>query len=69
MIGMTLSDRAAVSADGIFNKTCRLRRQLAQAEGRPFIPNTAARARLHRAFAGVAADDRPGLITRVFGPQ
>jgi hypothetical protein len=54
---------------GFFNREFRQRRLQAQAEGRPFMPYTAARARLRRALVGVAAGDRPGLVTRVFGPQ
>jgi hypothetical protein len=52
-----------------FNREFRQRRLLAQAEGRPFMPYTAAKARLRKALLGVAAGDRPGLIACVFGPQ
>jgi hypothetical protein len=54
---------------GFFNREYKRRRQQAQAEGRPFMPYRAAKARLRKALVGVAAGDRPGLITRVFGPQ
>jgi hypothetical protein len=47
----------------------RQQRLQAQAEGRPFLPYSAAKARLRKALVGVAAGDRPGLITSVFGPQ
>jgi hypothetical protein len=51
---------------GFFNRTYKLRRRQAQAEGRPFPPYTAAKARLRRALVGIAAGDRPSVIARVF---
>jgi hypothetical protein len=33
------------------------------------MPYRAAELRLRKAIVGVAAGDRPGLMTRVFGPQ
>jgi hypothetical protein len=42
----------------------------AGASGRPAIHAVpGGQARLRRALVAVAAGDRPGLITRVFGPQ
>ena len=67
-------DRRLVQAQrtgdpGFFNETYKLRRQQAQAEGRPFMAYTAARARLQRALVAVAAGDRPGIVARVFGGE
>ena len=63
-------DRAQRAGNpAFFNREFRHRRLRAQAEGRPFMPYRAAQARLRRALVAVAAGDRPGLITRVFGPQ
>jgi hypothetical protein len=61
--------RSALAILPFFNREFRHRRLQAQAKGRPFMPYRAAQARLRRALVGVAAGDRPGLITRVFGPQ
>ena len=38
----------------------------AQAEGRPFMPYTAAKARLRKALVATAADDAAPIMTRVF---
>ena len=50
---------------GFFNETYKLRRQQAQAEGRPFMPYTAARARLQRRRrGGRSAWDRRACVRR-----
>jgi hypothetical protein len=54
---------------GFLNREFRQRRLQAQAEGRPFPPYSAARARLQRALVAVAAGDRPGIVARVFGGE
>ena len=38
----------------------------AQAEGRPFMPYTAAKARLRKALIATAAGDAAPIMTRVF---
>jgi hypothetical protein len=63
-------DRAQRAGDlGFFNRTYKLRRQQAQAEGRSFMPYSAAQARLRKAIVGVAAGEAPAIVARVFGPQ
>jgi hypothetical protein len=52
---------------GFFNREYKRRRQQAQAEGRPFMPYTAAKARLRKALVGVAAGEAsPGFVRKVF---
>ena len=52
-----------------FNREYKRRRHGAQAEGRPFMPYSAAQVRLRKALVGIAAGDAPALIARVFGGE
>ena len=69
MIAFRMRQAQASGDLGYLNREFRQRRLQAQAEGRPFMPFSAAQARLRKALVGVAAGDRPALVVRVFGPQ
>jgi hypothetical protein len=60
-------DRAKRAGNLGFFREFRQHRLQAQAEGRPFPPYSAAKARLRKALVGVAAGDRAPIPTRVFG--
>ena len=51
---------------GYINREYERRRIEACERGESFMPYSAAQARLRKALAGVAAGDRPVLMTRVF---
>jgi hypothetical protein len=65
-LGSRITQAQQAGALGFVNREYKLRRQQAQAEGRSFMPYSAAKARLRRALVDVAAGDRPAIMTRVF---
>ena len=53
----------------LINRECARRRKDAQAEGRSFMPYTAAKAHLRKVIIGVAAGDPASIMTRVLGDE